>query len=211
MGEQKYNIGIIGSGNIGGTLGKHFAKAGHQVMFSSRHPEQLSGLVEVAGDNAQVGTVEEAAAFGEVILLSIPFGKTPEAREKIGELEGKVLIDTNNYYPHRDGPAPGEEMAEKGLTETEWTASYFPGASVAKAFNTIYYVTLGKRAFSDRERMAIPYAATDSKAKVAIESLLNDIGFDAVWVGELSQSQIMQPDQKLYTLELTANQLKELL
>ena len=211
MGNKKYNLGIIGSGNIGGTLGKHFAKAGHQVMFSSRHPEQLMDLAADAGENARAGSIEEAAAFGEVILLSIPFGKTPETRQKIGALEGKILIDTNNYYPNRDGGAPGEEMAEKGLNETEWTASYFSGASVVKAFNTIYYVTLGTRAFPDGERMAIPYAASNSDSKATIETLLDDIGFDAVWVGELSESEIMQPDKKLYTLELTAPELKVLL
>ena len=211
MQDRKFNIGVIGSGNIGGTLGKHFAKAGHTVMFSSRHPEQLSGLAEEAGHGAQVGTVEEAAEFGEVILLSIPFGKTPALTETVGALRGKVLIDTNNYYPQRDGDLPEEEIAGKNLMESEWTASYFPGASVAKAFNTIYYVTLGKRAFAKEKPMAVPFAASDEKAKEITRSLIHDIGLAPVYVGDLSQTEIMQPGQKLYTKELEPAELQKLL
>ncbi len=211
MSDRKFKIGIIGSGNIGGTLGRHFARAGHEVMFSSRHPEQLRDLVANAGDLAQAGTVGEAAQFGEVILLSIPFGKTPELKENTGDLHGKVLIDTNNYYPGRDGDQPGREMAELGLLETEWTASHFNTDSVVKAFNTIYYVTLGKRAFAGENKMAIPFAASNETARATIEGLLDDTGFDAVFIGDLSGTRIMQPDEKLYTRELSAEELLKLL
>lgn len=211
MQDQKFNIGVIGSGNIGGTLGKHFAKAGYPVMFSSRHPEQLTALAKEAGHGAQVGTIEAAARFGEVILLSIPFGKTPRLREQVGTLEGKVLIDTNNYYPERDGSLPGNEMAQHNLLESEWTASHFPGASVAKAFNTIYYVTLASRAFDPKSPMAVPFGASDKKAKELTESLILDIGFAPVYIGDLQGTKIMQPGQELYTKELAPNELRKLL
>ncbi len=94
-------IGILGSGNIGGTLGQHWAKGEHEVMFSSRKPEELKPMASAAG--AQIGTVEAAAAFGEVILLAIPFGKIPELAQQIGRLDNKILINATNPYPQRDG------------------------------------------------------------------------------------------------------------
>ncbi len=208
---MKYKIGIIGSGNIGGTLGKHFAKAGHSVMFSSRHPQELEPLAAEAGNDAQVGTVEEAAQFGEVLLLAYPFGKTPEVAKNIGNLAGKVVIDANNYYPGRDGAMPREEMEEKGLLETEWTASYFPSAHVVKAFNSIFYKTLEARAFDDANPLAIPFAASDEKGREVIESILQSIGFVGVSLGKLSNTKISQPDEKLYTLQLSEEELRKLI
>ncbi len=206
-----FKIGIIGSGNIGGTLGKHFAKAGHSVMFSSRHPQELQPLAEEAGSNAQVGTVEEAAQFGEVLLLAYPFGKTPKVAGQVADLSGKVLIDANNYYPGRDGEEPGKEMQEKGLLESEWTASYFPGTHVAKAFNSIQYKTLGTRAFDEGEPLAVPFGASDQKAKEALEELLASIGFVGVYLGDLSQTKISQPDEKLYGKQTSAAEIRQLI
>ncbi|MFS4418581.1 NADPH-dependent F420 reductase [Maribacter sp. 2307ULW6-5] len=204
-------IGIIGAGNIGGNLGKHFAKAGHQVMFSSRHPEQLKHLVKAAGQNASAANIEEAAECGELILLAIPFGKVPATREKIGTLAGKILIDANNYYPQRDGAAFGKEMTEKRLLESEWTASYFTKASVLKAFNSISYVTLTERAFpeTDKERLAIPFAGSDGRSIEVFKTLLNDIGFDGVHIGDLAATKAMQPNEKLYGTELPQAKLKD--
>ncbi len=203
-------IGIIGAGNIGGNLGKHFAKAGHQVMFSSRHPEKLKHLVKEAGSNSSAGTVEEAAKFGEIILLAIPFGQVPATRKKIGNLTGKILIDANNYYPQRDGNMPEKEMTQKNLLESEWTESYFDGALVLKAFNSISYVTLAEKAFpeKDEERLAIPYAGGDDGSISIFEHLLNDIGFDGVHVGSLSFTKNMQPNEKLYGTELPKAELE---
>lgn len=208
---MSYKIGIIGSGNIGGTLGKHFAKAGHSVMFSSRHPQELQSLAEEAGPNAHVGTVEEAAEFGEVLLLAYPFGKTPEVAQQVVTPAGKVLIDANNYYPGRDGQEPGQDMQEKGLLESEWTASYFPGAHLAKAFNSIQYKTLGNRAFDEGEPLAVPFGASDEKAREVLEDILASIGFVGVYLGELSQTKISQPDEKLYGKQTTAEEIRKLI
>ncbi len=211
MERSPYTIGVIGSGNIGGTVGVHFARAGHRVVFSSRHPERLGGLVSEAGPDARADTVENAAAVGEVILLAIPFGLVPDTANLIGPLAGKVLLDAGNYYPGRDGDRPGREMEERGLSETEWVAHYFSGASVAKVFNTIYFKTLRDRAFeSGPGRLAIPFAADDGSAREVVEALLTDIGFAAVDVGGLDRTGVMQPNRELYTLELDATALKAL-
>lgn len=204
-------IGIIGSGNIGGALGKHFAKAGHSVMFSSRNPEQLRSLADAAGNNAQVGTVEEAAEFGEVLLLAYPFGKTPEVAKKMKDPANKIIIDANNYYPGRDGAQPGQEMQEKGLLESEWTASYFSGAEIVKAFNTIYAKTLETRAFDEKAPLAIPFAASGQKGKSVIDLIFQSIGFVGVYVGDLSKTKIMQPDEKLYTLQISEAEMRKLI
>jgi predicted dinucleotide-binding enzyme len=126
-------IGIIGSGNIGGTSGQHWAKAGHEVMFSSRNPEALKPMATAM--DAQTGTVQEAATFGEVILLAIPFGKIPDLAQQIGRLDHKILIDATNPYPQRDGDVARQVIEDKSQTATGYVASQFPGAHTIKAFN----------------------------------------------------------------------------
>lgn len=116
-------IGIIGSGNIGGTLGKHWVKAGHQVMFSSRHPEELCSMAEEVG--ALWGTTQEAAAFGAVILLAIPYGKVRDLARQIGSLENKILIDAANPYPQRDGNVAQTVIDDESQTATGYIASLF--------------------------------------------------------------------------------------
>lgn len=209
--KMPYNIGIIGSGNIGGTLGKHFAKAGHAVMFSSRNPQELHSLAREAGNNALVGTVEEASQFGEVLLLAFPFGKTPEVAGQVATPAGKVVIDANNYYPSRDGGKPGQEMQEKGLLESEWTASYFPGAHVAKAFNSIQFKTLAARAFDEGVPLAIPFGASDEKAREVLQAILASIGFVGVYLGDLSQTKIVQPGEKLYGIQASEEEIRKLI
>ncbi|MEM9981464.1 MAG: NAD(P)-binding domain-containing protein, partial [Bacteroidota bacterium] len=203
-------IGIIGSGNIGGSVGIHLAKAGHEVIFSSRNPEKLTPLVAATDGKAKASTPEEAANFAEVILLAIPFGNVPAVAQTIGSIDGKVLIDAGNYYPQRDGAEIGKAMQEKGLLETEWTASHFSGAHVGKAFNSIYYKTLQNKAFaSQADRLAIPFAAADKKAEETIQSLLISIDFAPVFLGDLTQTKIIQPNESLYTKEMSEEALKK--
>jgi 8-hydroxy-5-deazaflavin:NADPH oxidoreductase len=135
-------IGIIGSGNIGGTLGGHWAKAGHEVMFSSRHPEELESMAKQA--NAQVGTLKEAANFSDVILLAIPFGKIPDVAKQIGALQNKLLIDATNPYPQRDGEIAQQVIDDASQTATGYVATQFAGMPVVKAFNSIYYKVLAE-------------------------------------------------------------------
>src|SRR6188508_3071188 len=102
--EKPLKIGVIGTGDIGGALARHWAKAGHELLISSRHPEQLQALATELGSKVKVGTPREAAAFGEVVLVSVPYFSTPQVgRDYAAELKGKVVLDTGNPYPSRDG------------------------------------------------------------------------------------------------------------
>lgn len=205
-------IGIIGSGNIGGNLGLHLAQAGNEVFFSSRHPEELQDLVQQAGEHARAGTVQEAAQFGELIVLATPFGKIPEVAQEAGPLAGKIIIDTTNPYENRDGEIAAKVNQNPDLRASEYTAQHFPEAHVVKAFNTIYYVNLRDKAFQpEGYRMAVPYAGDDAQAKKVVAQLLEDMGFDGVDIGSLSQSDVMEPDGILYTRVLQTEEIKRLL
>ena len=106
-------IGVIGSGMIGGTLGQHFVKAGHEVMFSSRNPEKLKDAIKnMNNNNVSYGFPEDAAQFANVILLAIPHGKVPGVSKRIGNVDKKIIIDATNYYPKRDGIEIGKEAAQ---------------------------------------------------------------------------------------------------
>lgn len=203
-------VGIIGSGKIGGTLGIHLANAGYNVMFSSRHPEELKTLAGEAGSNASVGTIEEAADFGEAIILSVPFWAVEEVAEKIGEQDGKIIIETVNPYPDRDGQM-AQEVRDSNRAASEFVADHFPGAHVLKAFNAIYFTHLRDQAFRDDQRRAIPYAGDHQPTLEKLEQLITDIGFDPVYVGKLSESHIIDPDQELYTKDLTAEEMQAIL
>jgi predicted dinucleotide-binding enzyme len=107
-------IGIIGAGEIGGALARHWAAAGHQLLISSRHPEQLQALAKELGPNVKVGTPREAAAFGEVVMLAVPYGATPQVgRDYAAELKGKVVLDAGNPYPSRDGDMAVRDRAAR--------------------------------------------------------------------------------------------------
>lgn len=204
-------IGIIGSGNIGGNFGIHLAKAGHEVMFSSRHPEQLTALKEEAGPNAQTGTPDEAAVFGEVIVLSIPF-KAIEmvAREWRDLLRSKIIIDTCNPYPGRDGEIASQVINDPDIRQSGYTAQQLPHSKVVKALNTIYYKHLRDYGFrSPENRIGLPIAGDDPEAKKVVSQLIEDIGFDVVDVGTLEDSTVMEVDQVLYGKLLSAKEIKE--
>ncbi|MGL5806677.1 MAG: NADPH-dependent F420 reductase [Xenococcaceae cyanobacterium] len=194
-------IGIIGSGNIGGTLGKHWAKAGHEVMFSSRHPEELEAMAKQA--NALVGTIEEAASFGDVILLAIPFGNIPEIARQVGSLQNKILIDATNPYPQRDGEIARQVIENNSLTATGYVATQFSGIPVVKAFNSIYFKVLEEQAFrSLDDRTAVQVASDDRAAKQTVKQLIEDIGFAPQDIGDLQSSTIFEPNASLYNKNL---------
>ena len=133
------NIGIIGAGNIGGTLAELFARVGHKVALSnSRGPETLADKVAELGENVTAMTAEDAAAFGDLVLEAVPFGKYRDLPADL--LHGKVVMSASNYYPNRDG-----EMDFHGLTQTGLVAEHLPGARVVKAFNAIFWQHLRDR------------------------------------------------------------------
>lgn len=203
-------IGIIGSGHIGGNLGIHLAKAGHKVFFSSRHPDQLKDLAEEAEENAKTGTVQEAAEYGNLIVLSTPFWAIEEVAEQTGPLEGKTVIETVNPYPGRDGDI-AKKVRESEKPASVFVAGHFPKAHVVKAFNTIYFEHLRDQANRQGNLRAIPFAGDYEKSVNLVKELIKEIGFEPVYVGKLSESHPMDVDQVLYNRDLTADQVRQII
>ena len=205
------NIAILGSGHIGGNLGLHFARAGHHVFFTSRHPDELTDLVKQAGEYARAGTIEEAATFSELFLLATPYKMLPELVQQLGTaIDGRVVIDAANPYPERDGQM-AREVRNSDQPASQHTAKWFKSAEVVKAFNTIPAQVLKERAFpADNEpRLAIPYAADTVAARETIEELLKDIGMTPFYYGTLAVSGEMDPDGKLYGVVGTLKELEQ--
>jgi 8-hydroxy-5-deazaflavin:NADPH oxidoreductase len=202
-------IGIIGTGNIGGALARHWAAAGHQILISSRHPEKLQALATEIGPNVKVGTPSEAAAFGEVVLVSVPYNATPQVgRDFAKELKGKVVIDTGNPYPERDGDmAVRDRQRGTGVASAE----YLPGTRLVRAFNAIYAEPLAKQAFQKPERLGIPLAADDRQAMKVAEQLVLDAGFDPVPVGKLARAREFDFGTPVYVTGMTAAELRKAL
>ncbi|WP_188466597.1 NADPH-dependent F420 reductase [Bizionia arctica] len=204
-------IGIIGSGQIGGNLGKYWAKAGHEVLFSSRHPNQLASLARDAGNNAKAVSVAEAfEANADAYLLATPFEAIDNISELYaGEYGNKIIIDATNPYPERDGKM-AQEVRDANYNASEYTAMKFNTAKTIKAFNTIKAEDLRDRAFRSQDKLSIPYAAQDEESKTIGRQLIEDIGFDALYVGDLSASNIMDPDKAIYGKSLELIKLKDL-
>ena len=142
--SKPMKIGFIGSGNIGGAIGELLAKAGHEVFFSSRNPSELTTLVEQTGGRARAGTPREAAEFGDVVIIAVPYGALPEVGREYGPLlAGKIVIDLGNPREDRDGPMAREAL-EKGTGVA--SAEYLPGARLVRAFNAISFVMVREQA-----------------------------------------------------------------
>ena len=204
-------IGIIGAGNIGGTLARHFTRAGHEVaVANSRGPETLQNLVAELGERAQALTPAEAVAFGEIVVVSVPFGRYRELPEE--GAEGKVVIDTNNYYPNRDGQF--EQLDSDQTTSSELLQAHMKGARVVKAFNAIYWARLRdlSRPAGNPERIGIPISGDDKEAKRIVAELVDEIGFEAVDAGTLAEGgRKHQPGTPVYTADLSVSELRETL
>jgi predicted dinucleotide-binding enzyme len=202
------NVGIVGSGKIGATAARLFAKAGHEVAVSnSRGPESLASLVEEIGPRARAATVEEAADFGEVVLVAMPFF----AYETLpaDRLSGKVVVDAMNYYAGRDG-----EINFNGLSSTEAVARHLPDSRLVKAFNTMYYETLrteGRPSAPEEERLVLFVAGDDGEAKALVSQLIEEIGFAPVDSGSLSDGRKQEPGSPIYNVPMKPEQARETL
>jgi predicted dinucleotide-binding enzyme len=202
-------IGIIGTGEIGGALARHWGAAGHELMISSRHPEELQALAKQIGANVKVGTPREAAAFGDVVLVSVPYKATPQiGRDYAAELQGKVVLDTGNPYPGRDGDMAVRDR-ERGTGVA--SAEYLPGTRLVRAFNAINSGPLANEAFHKPERLGIPLAADDPQAMKIAEQLVRDAGFDPVPVGPLSRAREFDVGTPVYVRGMTAAELRRAL
>ncbi|MFZ7124714.1 MAG: NADPH-dependent F420 reductase [Desulfobacterales bacterium] len=204
---NRMKIGVIGSGRIGGTLGSLWVKAGHEVLFSSRHPEELEELVESLGPDARAGTPREAAAFGEVVLVSVPYHAVPQiGRDFSKELAGKVVLETGNPYPSRDG-----EMAVKAREKGTGAASaeFLPGVRLVRAFNIIPHTALRSDAHRPGERVAVPLASDHPEAFEIASQLVEDAGFEPVVVGPLSRAREFDVGASVYGRAITARELRQ--
>lgn len=191
-------IGIIGSGHIGGTLTRRLQALGHQVtVANSRGPQTLTPLVEET--KATPGTVEEAARDADLVVIAVPLRAVPDLPAEA--FRGKVVVDADNYYPERDGHI--EEIADKSLTSSRWTAERLPDTRVVKAFNTIrapHLMEYGRPAGA-AERVALPVAGDDADAKRMVMALVDELGFDPVDAGALDESWRQQPDTPVYAAD----------
>jgi predicted dinucleotide-binding enzyme len=190
-------IGLIGSGNIGSTLARLAVDAGYDVVLSnSRGPETLTGLVDSLGPQARAGTAAEAAAAGDIVVVTVPLKAYRDV--PVEPLRGKVAIDTNNYYPDRDGPIA--ELDDESTTVSELLQQHLPESRVVKAFNNIYVSHLASlpRPTGDPERSVLPVAGDDEAAKQSVAEFLDAIGYDAYDVGLLSEGWRYQRDTAAY-------------
>ena len=202
-------IGIVGSGNIGGTLGILLAKAGYEIFYSSRHPETLGDLVKSAGPNARAGKIADAIAFGDVIILSVPLKAFTELGTETREaLKGKIVIDTSNPYPERDGAIAEEARSDPGGTGS-FVARLLPGARIVRAFNTVYFEDLKKTINKEGEKIGIPIASDDQEGLAAAVELVKRAGLDPVVVGGLSKSKMFDVGTSVYATSASARVIKQ--
>lgn len=207
--KRSLKIGIIGAGRIGGTLGELWVKAGYEVLLSSRHPDQLKPLAARLGPRARAGFPREAATFGEVVLISVPYGALPQVgRDYAAELRGKVVLETGNPFPGRDG-----DMAiparDKGTGVA--SAEFLPGVRLVRAFNTIPYYDLRGEAHRKGERVAVPLASDDQAALEIASRLVEDAGFEPVVVGPLARAHEFDVGSAVFAQALTARELRRAL
>jgi predicted dinucleotide-binding enzyme len=190
-------VGFIGSGHIGGTVARLAVAAGYEVVLSnSRGPETLAGLVAELGGRARAASPAEAAAAGDLVVVSIPLSAYRSV--PVEPLAGKVVVDTNNYYPARDGVI--EELESGSATTSGLLQRHLGTARVVKAFNNIYFkhlLSLARPAGAS-DRSALPIAGDDGEARGVVAAFLNRIGFDAVDVGGLGESWRFEKDMPAY-------------
>lgn len=199
------DIGIIGSGNIGGALGRRFRELGHDVKIAnSRGPESLAEFAAETG--ATAATVEEAARAADLVVVTIPQAAVTDLPAGILADTTAVVVDTGNYYPARDG-----RIAEidGGMVESEWVAQKL-GHPVVKAFNNIFADHLGSKGVpaGTAGRIALPVAGDDQHSKELVIRLIDELGFDSVDAGPIADSWRQQPGTPVYTRDLDADGVK---
>jgi len=205
--DKPLKIGIVGAGKIGGSVGVLWAKAGHEVFFSSRNPEQLGDLVKQAGAKAKVGTPAEAAAFGEVVFVAVPYHAMPKVGEQLSPLmQGKVVIDCGNPYPRRDGDM-AKDALERGTGVT--SAEFFPGVRLIRAYNSISHKSILTQAHREGDLFAISMAGDDAEAIATATKLILESGFDPVLVGPLSSAKRFDNRSSMYGFRGTAKEMRE--
>jgi len=192
--DAKLKIGTVGSGRVGAALGGAWIKAGHEVMFSSLDLEHDRKLAASLGPKARAGSPREAAAFGDVLLVSVPYGALPAVGKDLAELlKGKIVLDTCNPFPGRDGDiANWARQKGAGLASAE----LLPGARIVRTFNAVSYSQMAAAA-ERSERMAMPMASDDAQAVTVVSRLVRDVGYDPVLIGPLAMGKHLMPGTPL--------------
>jgi len=200
-------IGLIGSGHIGSQIARLAVASGYDVVISnSRGPQTLSALVAELGPRARAGTALDAAEAGDIVVVTVPLKNYRQV--PVAPLDGKIVIDTNNYYPERDGHIP--ELDSEATTTSELLQAHLPTSKVVKAFNHIYAAELtthGQPAGS-KNRRALAIAGDDPAAKATVTRLLDQFGFDTVDAGPLAEGWRIQRDTPGYGPRRTAEELR---
>lgn len=187
--SAKSKIGVIGSGSLGGTVGRAWVKAGHQVMFSSRHPEELRAEITALGPLALVGTPKEAARFGQVILVALPYSAIPAiGRDLADDMRGKVVIDASNPT-FMDGKLM-REATQDGVGAT--SARLLPGTRLVRGFSAVNATAIDASANGRRTPLAIPIASDDAGALKVATQLVRDAGSVPVVTGNLASSRVFE-------------------
>jgi predicted dinucleotide-binding enzyme len=194
-------IGIIGTGNIGGTLAGLLIEVGHEVLLAnSRGPESLADMVAKLGSRASAGSVGTVAQEADIVIEAIPFGKLHTLPRS--ELDGKILITAANYYPGRDG-----EIDLEGATQSEYLQGFLPKTRIAKAFNTIYFEHLRTEGDTEKPldaRRVLPFAASDKTAEDGARELIEELGFGPLFLGDLAAARgLSETNDLLYNKQLT--------
>ncbi|HEY6640821.1 NADPH-dependent F420 reductase [Povalibacter sp.] len=193
-GKEPIRIGIIGSGNVGSALGSVWAKAGHPVMFSSRHLDEDKALAARIGANASAGTPQQAAMFADVIVMSVPYRALPELGKSLAAaMQGKVVIDACNPYPGRDGEI-ATWAREKGAGLA--SAELLPGTRIVRAFNAVGAARMGA-AHEAPGRIGMPIAGDDAQAIDIASQLIREIGYEPVLIGGLAMGKHLIPGSAL--------------
>ncbi len=200
-------IGLIGSGHIGSQLARLAVRHGYDAVISnSRGPETLTGLVQELGPRVRAATPTEAAEAGDVVVVTVPLKNIKDV--PVAPLAGKIVIDTTNYYPQRDGRIA--ELDREETTTSELLQRHLPASKVVKAFNHIYAAELtthGQPA-GTANRRALAIAGNDAEAKRTVAELIDRFGFDVVDLGSLAESWRIQRDTPGYGPRRTAEELR---
>ena len=202
-------IGIIGAGSQGGTVGRLWVQAGHEVLFSSRHPDALVAMTRPLGPRAFVGTPRQAAAFGSIILFTVPYDALPQLGQDLqAELRGKIVLDATNPGPGSDDALAREAMGN-GVAQT--SAKYLPGTRLVRAFSAVDAWAVAASAGRQSGKLAVPVAGDDAQAVQVAVQLVRDAGCEPLVVGNLAAASSFQRGGPGFRANTTMPELRRLL
>ena len=204
--QKPLKIGVVGAGSLGGTVGRLLAQAGHEVMFSARDVERVRQRFSAEGEKA--GTPQEAAAFGEVVLLALPYSALPDMAPKlVGTLKGKIVLDAMNPWgePEMEQRAEKEAQGVIGLL----TAQLLPEVRLVRVFSSIDATQIAASARRDGQKLAVPIASDDAAAAQMAERLVREVGCAPVPVGALIESRRYQPGSNAFRAHIGADELRQ--